>query len=105
MAAASTRRSYLSDEALPSEWMQYAIGSRSLPFSPSNSGVGTVSLGEKPDTLIGRLFDKASAFKSQGPDQGSSFQRFLNLTMDPEGIVERKMKVPVGFSVFSQLGE
>lgn len=96
MARPSQRRSYL-DSSLPSEWLEYSTGSRSMPFVSVGSNLGAL-YGNKSPTLIGAIFDKKSAFESKGPTPGSMFERFLNLQRNPEGIIEGKMRLPAGFN-------
>jgi len=96
MARPSQRRSYL-DSSLPSEWMDYSTGARSLPFISVGANSGSL-FGNKNPTLIGAIFDKKSAFESKGAAPASMFERFLNLQRNPEGIVESKMRLPAGFN-------
>lgn len=103
MATPSTRRSYLSDDALPSDWLQYSIGSKSLPFI-STAGAST-AFGEQPNTLIRSLFNRASEFKPKSGDRGNTFQKFLNLMSNPDALAQDKMQVPPAFATFSQFGQ
>ncbi len=96
MARPSQRRSYL-DSSLPSEWLEYSTGSRSLPFVSVGSSIGSL-YGAKNPTLIGAIFDKKSAFESKAPNASSMFERFLNLQRNPESLVDSKMRLPAGFS-------
>lgn len=105
MSTASKRRAYLSDDALPGDWMDYSIGSRSLPFISSEAGLGSFSMTGGQPTVIGSLFNRASQFRSKDQDRGTSFQRFMNLMNNPDSIVENKMKVPAGFAAFAQYGQ
>lgn len=101
MARAATRRAYL-ETSLPSEWNEYATGSRSSPFVSVGTSLGSLT-GTKSPTLIGAIFDQKSKFESKSADPGSRFQTFLNLQRDPNFLVASKMKVPTGFNQVSSL--
>lgn len=105
MATAAKRRTYLSDEALPGDWMDYSLGARSLPFISSEGGVGSFTLTGGQPSVVNTLFDRLSNFRSKGKDRGSSFQKFMNMMNNPDSIVEDKMKVPTGFAAFAQYGQ
>ena len=75
------------------------VDSSYLPGEVYSSGFSSIR--SDPQRVIEELTDKK--FKFDSTDNGNSFQRFLNLQMNPESLALKKMQTPQQFQLFSQL--
>jgi hypothetical protein len=96
MASLRNRADYL-DDYTPGEASSLFGGKRFIDFTSLPGTLGDLS-GPSRNTFAGRMFDSLSTFRSKSQDPASNFERFLSLYQNPDALVEKKMKVPVGFN-------
>lgn len=75
------------------------VDSSYLPGEIYSSGFSSIR--SDPQRVVEELTDKK--FKFDSADNGNSFQRFLNLQMNPESLALNKMRTPQQFQLFNQL--
>jgi len=102
MASLRNRADYL-DDYTPGEASSLLSGNRYSSFTSLPGSLGDLS-GPSSNTFAGRMFDALSTFKSKSQDPAGNFERFLSLYQNPDALVEKKMKVPVGFNQAYSLG-